>query len=200
MSGLSQGGHTGGVAEAGTPSVGPPGTGHAGGPRFALSAKGFLVAAAAIGAVIVAAVVAFFALAPDSPRPTAAQQPPSVGANPGPGAGPVGAQSDGALVRGTYSWHTVVRSRAGTTSSDNVGSATSDCPHCAVTISGDGPSTTYHWNGSGWQMQTDGPICAGDTITLTPTVVANGFVQELSLHYATCNGTVVTATGNRIGD
>ena len=104
------------------------------------------------------------------------------------------------MVRGTYSSHTVVRSSAGTSTNENTATATSDCPHCDVTFSGAGGTTTYHWNGGAWQMVTTGPICAGDTVTVTPTVVAGGFVQELTVYYATCNGTVVTATMTRIGD
>ena len=35
---------------------------------------------------------------------------------------------------------------------------------------------------------------------MTPTAVVNGIVQEFSVYYATCNGTVATTTGTRVGD
>ena len=62
-------------------------------------------------------------------------------------------------------------------------------------MAGNGGSATFQWIGSGWQSISDRRgICAVDTQTLTPTVVANGFVQELSYYYATCNGTVRSST------
>ena len=92
------------------------------------------------------------------------------------------------------------RSSAGTSTFDNVLTFTSACPECDATMAGAGGSITFQWIGGGWQSQTSGPICAGDTQTLTPTVVANGFVQELSYYYATCNGTVRSSTMTRTGD
>jgi hypothetical protein len=103
------------------------------------------------------------------------------------------------LLRGTYRTHIEVRSSAGTTTGDHIVTITSDCPGCDVILVGAVPPA-YQWNGSGWQQVTTGPICPGDTVTLTPTVVVNGIVQELSTYYATCNGTVRSGTLTRIGD
>ena len=190
-----------GVGQAfGQPGVGQPfgqpGVAQAG---ASISIKGFLIAAAAIVAVIVAAIGAFLVLRPDPPRQTAEQQSPTAAANPT-GATPGAANAGEPLLRGTYNGRVTVTSSAGTTTNDTVQTATSDCPHCDVTFSGSGGSNTFHWNGGAWELQPTGPICAGGTVTLTPTVVANGFVQELSQYYATCNGTVVTGTLTRTGD
>ena len=113
---------------------------------------------------------------------------------------PPAATPNGPLLRGTYRELVEVRSSAGTTTAENILTIASDCPHCDVTATGSGGSVAMHWNGNGWQMQTTGPICAGDTITWTPTVVVNGIVQGLSTYYATCNGTVRSSTMTRIGD
>ena len=107
--------------------------------------------------------------------------------------------SDGARLQGTYAERGQTRSSAGTSTFDNVVTFTSACPECDATMGGGG-SITFQWIGGGWQTQTSGPICAGDTQTLTPTVVANGFVQELTFYYATCNGTVRSSTMTRTGD
>jgi serine/threonine protein kinase len=109
--------------------------------------------------------------------------------------------SDGARLQGTYAEHGQTRSSAGTSTFDNVLTFSSACPSCDATLSGRGGSATFQWIGSGWQsVTTGGAICAVDTQTLTPTVVANGFVQELTYYYATCNGTVRSSTMTRTGD
>ncbi|BBY90650.1 hypothetical protein MGALJ_03190 [Mycobacterium gallinarum] len=184
------------------PSVAPPGYAP---PSFAppgarLSIKGVLVSVAVIVAVIVAAIAAFLVLRPDPPRQTADEQSLGTAATPSDGATPGIAASSEALFRGTYSSQVTVTSSAGTTTKNNVGTAVSDCPHCDVTLSGSGGATVFHWNGSVWEHITEGPTCAGDSVTFTPTVVADGFVQELDYYYATCNGTVSTGTMTRTGD
>jgi hypothetical protein len=93
-----------------------------------------------------------------------------------------------------------VRSSAGTSTGDNIVTITSDCPRCDVTIAAQGPTSAYQWNGNGWQRQITGPICPADIMTLTPTTVVDGIVQELSTYYATCNGTVRSSTMTRTGD
>jgi serine/threonine protein kinase len=109
--------------------------------------------------------------------------------------------SDGARLQGTYAERGETRSSAGTSTFDNVLTFTSACAECDATMAGFGGSRTFQWIGSGWQSQTSGGvICAVDTQTLTPTVVANGFVQELTYYYATCNGTVRSSTMTRTGD
>ena len=109
--------------------------------------------------------------------------------------------SDGARLQGTYAEHGEIRSSAGTSTFDNVFTITSACAECDATMAGDGGSVTFQWIGSGWQSVTSGgAICPVDTQTLTPTVVANGFVQELSYYFATCNGTVRSSTMTRTGD
>ena len=170
-------------------------------PGSALSIKAVLASIAAIVAVIVAAIAAFFVLRPDPPRQTA-QEPPvgTIDTPSGGGATPGIATSSEPLFRGTYSSRVTVTSVAGTSTNENVGTVVSDCPHCDVTLSGGGPATVFHWNGNVWEHLTEGPTCAGDSVTFTPTVVADGFVQELDYHYATCNGTVSTGTMTRIGD
>jgi len=169
-------------------------------PSSWLSIKAILISVAAIVAVIVAAIAAFLVLRPDPPRQTADEQ--SVGTIdvPSGGATPGVATSSQALFRGSYSSRVTVTSSAGVYTNDNVGTAASDCEHCDVTLSGSGGATVFHWNGSVWEHITEGPTCAGDSITFTPTVVADGFVQELSYYYATCNGTVSSGTMTRTGD
>jgi hypothetical protein len=184
------------------PSVAPPGYAP---PSFAppgarLSIKGILVSVAAIVAVIVAAIAAFLALRPDPPRQTADEQSLGTAATPSDGATPSVMTASEPLFRGTYSSRVTVTSSAGVYTNDNVGTAVSDCPHCDVTLSGSGGATVFHWNGSVWEHITEGPTCAGDSVTFTPTVVADGFAQELDYYYATCNGTVSTGTMTRIGD
>ncbi len=186
----------------GQPGLGPP----AGQPGVAqpgpwISIKSVLIGVAAIVAAIIAAIAAFFVLRPDLPQQTAEQQSRSTGGDPtvGSTSGTAATPSE-PLFRGTYSSHVTVTSIAGTTTNDNIGTVTSDCPRCDVTLSGSGASTTFHWNGGAWEHITTGPICAGDPIAFTPTVVADGFVQELSYYYATCNGTVSSGTMTRIGD
>jgi len=173
-------------------------------PGAGLSIKAVLISVAAIAAVIVAAIAAFFVLRPDPPRQTAQKQQEQA-------AGTINTPSGGGtpsittlgepLFRGTYSSRVTVTSVAGVSTNENVGTAVSDCPHCDVTLSGGGgPATVFHWNGGAWEHFTEGPTCAGDPITFTPTVVADGFVQELDYYYATCNGTVSTGTMTRVGD
>lgn len=174
------------------PSFAPPGA--------RLSIKGVLVSVAAIVAVIVAAIAAFLVLRPDPPRQTADEQSLGTAATPSDGATPSVMTASEPLFRGTYSSRVTVTSSAGVYTNDNVGTVVSDCPHCDVTLSGSGGATVFHWNGSVWEHLTEGPICAGDSITFTPTVVADGFVQELSYYYATCNGTVSSGTMTRTGD
>jgi hypothetical protein len=175
----------------------PPGSAQ---PGAGLSIKAILASIAAIVAVIVAAIAAFFVMRPDPPRQTAQEQPVGTIETPSAGATPGVATSSEPLFRGTYSSRVTVTSAAGVSTKDNVGTAVSDCPRCDVTLSGAGGSTTFHWNGGAWEQQTTGPTCAGDTITFTPTVVADGFVQDLDYYYATCNGTVSTGTMTRVGD
>jgi hypothetical protein len=176
------------------PSAGPPGA------TSFISIKGILIAAAAIVAVVIAAVAAFFLLRPNPPQQTAAQQSPTTAANLPPGAAPAAATSDGPLLRGTYRELVEVRSSAGTSTGDNIVTITSDCPRCDVTIAAQAPTSAYQWNGNGWQRQITGPICPADIMTLTPTTVVDGIVQELSTYYATCNGTVRSSTMTRTGD
>lgn len=173
-------------------------------PGAGLSIKAILASIAAIVAVIVAALAAFFVLRPDPQRQTAQEQQEqaagTINTPSGGGPTPSIATSGEPLFRGTYRSQVTVTSPAGVSTNENVGTAASDCPQCDVTLSGAGASTTFHWNGGAWEHFTEGPTCAGDRITFTPTVVADGFVQELDYYYATCNGTVSTGTMTRIGD
>lgn len=198
--------HTGHPAQG----MGQPGPEHAGRPGASqagtsLSAKGVLIGAAVLAAVVAAATAAFYVLRPDPPQQAAAPQsaPAAEIGTPGgraPGGGaPAAATPDGPVLRGTYSMHTTVRSPAGTSTNDQVGKMASDCARCDVTAVG-GDTLTYRWNGNGWETKTTGPICPGDTVTITPTAVVNGTVSEFSAYYATCNGTVVTTTATRTGD
>lgn len=175
----------------------PPGVAQ---PSSWLSIKAVLISVAVIVAVIVAAIAAFFLLRPDPPQQTAQEQPVGTIDTPSNGATPSIATAGEPLFRGTYSSRVTVTSAAGTSTKDNIGTAASDCPQCDVTLSGAGAATVFHWNGSVWEHLTEGPTCGGDSITFTPTVVADGFVQELDYYYATCNGTVSTGTMTRTGD
>lgn len=180
--------------------LGPPGhsgMAHAGG---GVSAKSVLIAGAATVAAGATAVAAFLALGQDEPRRNAEQESSTVGAPPVPGGVPGSGGEGEAVVRGTYASTTTVTSSAGTTTNENVVTAASDCARCDVTFSGEGGSHTYHWVGEVLESVTDGPICSGDVITATPTAVADGFVQELTVDYSTCNGVVTKSAMTRTGD
>lgn len=185
------------LGQNGFGSPGHSGMAHTGG---GVSAKTVLVAGAATVAVGAAAVAALLALRPDAPRQNAQQESSVVGATPVPGGVPGSAGDGEAVVRGTYASTTTVTSSAGTSTNENVVTAASDCARCDVTFSGNGGSHTYHWVGEVLESVTDGPICAGDVITVTPTAVADGFVQELTVDYSTCNGVVTKSAMTRTGD
>ena len=135
----------------------------------------------AIVAAIVAAIAAFLVLRPDPPRQTAEQQAPTAADNPTGWRDPRRRQRGRAAIpwhlqraRNSHLQRRYFHQRQRPDSSPPIAHS------CDVTLSASGGSTTFHWNGGAWEHQTTGPICAGDTVTMTPTVVANGFVQELS--------------------
>ena len=137
-----------------------------------LLSRGRLLAAGGVGAAIIAAVVGFFLLRPQPPKPTASLQSPTPTAAIAQTAGATPAAAPaGPLFSGTYKqpngpW---------------TGPIHSDCPGCDATVTTPGGSGVLRWNGVSWE----GPVaihCGSMMMTATPTVVVNGIAQELALH------------------
>ena len=141
---------------------------HGGGSGRSILTKGRLIAAGGI-VVAAAAIIAFVAMRPDQPEPTRSSAPSTTTTSPTPGASPAVAAPAGPWLRGTYRTHYY--------GMDKEVTVTSDCPACDATFIGPGPAVVAHWNGIGWTLPDLG---CGNPGPLTPTVVANGTVQEFS--------------------
>lgn len=77
---------------------------------------------------------------------------------------------------------------------------TSECPECDAVGTGAAATVVMHWNGAGWMRTQEMPGCGTVTGTGTPTVVADGYVQELTLvSVGTCPAANLTAVWTRVG-
>jgi len=76
----------------------------------------------------------------------------------------------------------------------------SPCPQCNAVGTGAGGTVPLTWTGAGWTHTQNLPGCGTATGTGTPTVVADGYVQVLTLvSVGTCPAANLTATWTRIG-
>ncbi len=177
---------TGTTADAPVASPTPPtGTGRA------AAGRGKLIAAAAIGAAILAALVAFLAFRPDPPLPSAAEQSrATIPDAPPPGARPVAAPAEGPVFRGRY------RSDAG----PEVLTVTSDCARCDATATAPSGTGTLRWTGAGWHG-TMSFMCGPYDLTATPTEPVNGVIQALAFQTTSTGcSQAFSGTMTRIGD
>lgn len=77
---------------------------------------------------------------------------------------------------------------------------TSACPRCDAVGVGPSASAVMHWTGAGWERTHEIAGCGTATGTGTPTVVADGYVQELTLvSVGTCPAANTTAVWTRVG-
>jgi hypothetical protein len=77
---------------------------------------------------------------------------------------------------------------------------TSECPECDAVGTGPSATVVMNWNGVGWQRTQEIAGCGTATGTGTPTVVADGYVQELTLvSVGTCPAANLTAVWTRVG-
>lgn len=129
-----------------------------------------LVTAGALTAALIAAIATLFVLfvlRPDPPKQTVtAATPPTATANAAPAAGP--------LFSGRYK----------TDKGPELGTVTSDCPGCDVTLTSPGGSGQLRWNGVSWEGPIDTRYCGPYILTATPTVVVDGIAQELTYRSA----------------
>lgn len=77
---------------------------------------------------------------------------------------------------------------------------TSECPECDAVGTGPSRTVVMNWNGVGWQHTHELAGCGVATGTGTPTVVADGYVQELTLvSVSSCPAANLTAVWTRVG-
>jgi hypothetical protein len=77
---------------------------------------------------------------------------------------------------------------------------TSECPECDAVGTGPSATVVMNWNGVGWQRTQEIAGCGTATGVGTPTVVVDGYVQELTLvSVGTCPAANLTAVWTRVG-
>jgi hypothetical protein len=76
----------------------------------------------------------------------------------------------------------------------------SKCPECDAVGTGVSATVVMTWTGAGWTRTHTLEGCGTATGTATPTVVADGYVQELTLvSVGTCPAANTTAVWSRVG-
>ncbi len=76
----------------------------------------------------------------------------------------------------------------------------SKCPQCDAVGAGVSATVVMTWTGAGWTRTQNIEGCGVATGTGTPTVVADGYVQELTLvSVGTCPAANTTAVWSRVG-